>query len=61
MNPDSDKKQITQFELIPFILGTCASLKEAKEALKNMDLVDTPFSPQLPLAQLQDGILPVIA
>ena len=52
MNPDSDKKQITQFELIPFILGTCASLKEAKEALKNMDLVDTPFSPQLPVGSL---------
>lgn len=52
VNPDSDKKQITQFELIPFILGTCASLKEAKEALKNMDLVDTPFSPQLPVGSL---------
>ena len=46
------KHQITQFELIPFILGTCASLKEAKEALKNMDLVDTPFSPQLPVGSL---------
>ena len=37
VNPDSDKKQITQFELIPFILGTCASLKEAKEALNEAD------------------------
>ena len=27
-------------------------LKEAKEALKNMDLVDTPFSPQLPVGSL---------
>ena len=52
VNLDSDKKQITQFELIPFILGTCASLKEAKDALKNMDLVDTPFSPQLPVGSL---------
>ena len=45
-------ENIAQFELIPFILGTCASLKEAKEALKNMDLVDTPFSPQLPVGSL---------
>ena len=52
VNLDSDKKQITQFELIPFILGTCASLEEAKDALKNMDLVDTPFSPQLPVGSL---------
>ena len=27
-------------------------LKEAKEALENMDLVDTPFSPQLPVGSL---------
>lgn len=52
VDPSSSKHQITQFELIPFILGTCASLKEAKEALKNMDLVDTPFSPQLPVGSL---------
>ena len=52
VNLNSDKKHITQFELIPFILGTCASLKEAKDALKNMDLVDTPFSPELPVGSL---------
>ena len=52
VNLETSKKQITQFELIPFILGTCASLKEAKEALENMDLVDTPFSPQLPVGSL---------
>ena len=45
VNLNTAKKQITQFELIPFILGTCASLKEAKKALENTDLVDTPFSP----------------
>ena len=33
VNPDSDKKQITQFELIPFILGTCASLKKRQKKL----------------------------
>lgn len=52
VDSSSSKHQITQFELIPFILGTCASLKEAKEAFKNMDLVDTPFSPQLPVGSL---------
>ena len=52
VNLNTAKKQITQFELIPFILGTCASLKEAKKALENTDLVDTPFSPELPVGSL---------
>ena len=34
VDPSSSKHQITQFELIPFILGTCASLKEAKYSLQ---------------------------
>ena len=52
VNLNTAKKQITQFELIPFILGSCASLKEAKKALENTDLVDTPFSPELPVGSL---------
>lgn len=46
------KDNVAQFELIPWILGQCASVKEARELLKNMNLINTPFSEKLPLAQL---------
>lgn len=43
---------IAQFEFIPWILGQCASAKEAKKLLKNINLINTSFSKELPLAQL---------
>lgn len=43
---------IAQFEFIPWILGRCASLSEAKALLDRMNLVNTPFSEQFPVAQL---------
>lgn len=43
---------IAQFEFIPWILGQCATVCEAKELLKRVNLVDTPYSQTLPLAQL---------
>ncbi len=46
------KDNIAQFEFIPWILGKCASVKEAAALLENINLVDTPFSEQLPLAEL---------
>ena len=46
------KANIAQFELIPWILGTCASLAEAKESLSRINLISTPFKKNLPLAQL---------
>ena len=46
------KNNIAQFELIPYILGKCATVKEAKNALKSINLTDVPFSENLPLAQL---------
>ncbi len=48
----SGKDNIAQFELIPWILGQCASVKEARLLLERLNLVTTPFSPDLPLAQL---------
>lgn len=47
-----NKDNIAQFELIPWILGQCATVKEAKELLKNINITDTPFSKELPVAQL---------
>ncbi len=50
--PLEGKDNITQFELIPLILGKCATVKEAQQILENMNLIDTPFSENLPVAQL---------
>lgn len=46
------KRNVAQFEFIPWLLSRCANLKEARKALENMNLVGTPFSEQFPAAQL---------
>ena len=51
-NVKSGCDNIAQFEFIPWILGQCASVKEVRAYLTHMNLVNTPFSEQLPLAQL---------
>ena len=50
--PVQDKDNIAQFELIPWILARCESVKEARSLLDNLHLTDTPFSGELPVAQL---------
>ncbi len=47
-----DKDNICQFEFIPWVLSQCASVKEARALLTKINLIDTPFSDKLPLAQL---------
>ena len=49
---DDTRDNVAQFELIPWILCQCATLEDAKKLLDRMNLVGTPFSPQLPTAQL---------
>jgi choloylglycine hydrolase len=49
---DPRKDNITPFEFIPWILGRCAGVDEAKELLDRINLVNTDFSPQLPLSPL---------
>lgn len=46
------KDNIAQFEFIPWILGQCASVQEAKAQIRRMNLVNTRFSKMFPLAQL---------
>ena len=46
------KDNIASFEFIPWILSQCASVKEARLLLAKINLVDTPFSKELPPAQL---------
>ena len=49
---EKGRENVAQFEFIPWILGKCATVKEAKELLSRINLVKTPFSEQLPCAQL---------
>ena len=49
---EEGKDNIAQFEFIPWILGQCASVKEARILLAKMNFWNRPFSKQLPLAQL---------
>jgi choloylglycine hydrolase len=50
--PRDDGTDIAQFELIPYILGTCRTVDEAICALYKINLVSTPFSPKLPPSEL---------
>ena len=46
------KDNVTPFEFIPWILGQCADLKETKALLEKINLVNIPFSEELPLSPL---------
>lgn len=50
--PDPVKHNISPFELIPWVLGQCASLREARCLLENTHLIAIPFSPKIPLGTL---------
>lgn len=47
-----DKDNISQFEFIPWILSQCATVKEAKGLIEEMNFLNVPFNDKLPLAQL---------
>jgi len=46
------KCNIASYEFIPWILGQCATVEEAKKLLAGINLLDMPFSEELPAAQL---------
>ena len=46
------KSNVAQFELIPWLLGRCATVQDARTLLDRMNLVDTPFCEGLPVASL---------
>lgn len=48
----AERDNIAQFELIPWLLGQCASVKEARRLLDRINLLDISFSSDLPIAQL---------
>jgi choloylglycine hydrolase len=47
-----DKDNIAQFELLPWLLGQCASVTEAKTLLTRINLRSFPFRNDLPAAEL---------
>ncbi len=47
-----DKDNIAPFEFIPWILGKCRTVSEARDLLKHINIVDIPFSDSLPLSPL---------
>lgn len=46
------KDNVTPFEFIPWILGQCATIKEVKELLGRINLININFSEKLPLSPL---------
>ena len=50
--PTVGKENVASFELIPRILGKCATVKEARAALCGINITDTPFSERFPAAEL---------
>ncbi len=49
---EKGKDNIAPWELIPWILGRCASVNEARALLTVINIIDEAFSPSLPTAQL---------
>ncbi len=49
---DIRKDNITPFEFIPWLLGRCKTVSEAKELLNRINLVNISFSENLPLSPL---------
>lgn len=45
-------ENVCQFELIPYIMGKCATVKDAKKVLERLNLLGEGFKPELPVAQL---------
>lgn len=46
------RDNIAQYELIPWILGQCATVKEARALLAKINITNRPFNEKFPLAQL---------
>lgn len=46
------RDNIAQFEILPWLLGQCATVAEAKALITKMNFAATPFSEQLPPSQL---------
>lgn len=50
--PAEDKDNIAPFEFIPWILGQCATVQEARRKLERINLAKIPFGERYPLSPL---------
>ena len=51
-SPSEDRDNIASFEFIPWILGQCANMEEARKLLPRLCLIADPFSRDLPATPL---------
>lgn len=51
-SPVADKTNVAQFEFVPWLLSQCATVAEVKAQLRQLNLTATPFSSELPTAEL---------
>lgn len=49
---EEDKDNVSSYEFIPYILSLCKNVKEAKEKLKNINIVNVSFSYEFPPSPL---------
>lgn len=49
---EEGKDNIAQFEVIPYLLASCASVREVREALAHAKIVGTAFHPDMPASSL---------
>lgn len=49
---EEGRDNIAQYEFIPWILGLCATVKEARNLLERINILNRPFNDKLPVAQL---------
>lgn len=47
-----NENSVAPFELFPILLGQCENIEQIKDILAKIDIVDVPFSPNLPNASL---------
>lgn len=50
--PEEGKDNVAQFELIPWILSDCGSVREAREKMHNLNITNQAFSEDLPPSPL---------
>ncbi len=50
--PFGDRDTVAVFEFLPWLLGQCANIREARKLLESTHLTDTPFSDSLPTTPL---------
>ena len=51
-DPVNDKINVAQYELIPLILGKCTDVTEARELIRNINITNDCYRPDLPCAKL---------